>query len=144
MPNVIEANGRYSTKNQWYPGDKYRAVNYDGNDKLMDLVEFVEYLKQEKKKYDEASDSAKATASAFRADAEGVFCIYVTVFVDEYYYETHPLNANVQTQDLWKQFVNKPNRFPRKKYEKGRKFRKKSRPGFSAGAALSRLDRHHH
>lgn len=110
MPNVIEANGRYSTKNQWYPGDKYRAVNYDGNDKLMDLVEFVEYLKQEKKKYDEAADSDKATASAFRADAEGVFCIYVTVFVDEYYYETHPLNANVQTQDLWKQFVNKPNR----------------------------------
>lgn len=110
MPNKVEANGRYSTQNQWYPGDKYQAPNYDGNDRLMDLVEFVEFLKQEKIKYDAASDEEKATASAFRADENGVYCLYLTAFVDEYYYDTHPLNVSVQPQDLWKQFVNKPNR----------------------------------
>ena len=110
MPNKIEANGRYSSKNQWYPGDKYRAANYDANDNLMDLVEFVAFLKEEKRKYDAASDSERPTASAFRADADGVYCMYVTLFVDEYFYDVHPLNASVQPQDLWKQFVNKPNR----------------------------------
>lgn len=45
MVNKVNNDGRYSTKNQWYPGDKYQASNYDSNDKLMDLVEFVEYIK---------------------------------------------------------------------------------------------------
>ena len=110
MVNKVNNDGRYSTKNQWYPGDKYQASNYDSNDKLMDLVEFVEYIKQEKLKYDAASESDKYSASAFKADANGEYCIYVTAFVDEYFYEAHPLNSEIKSQDLWKQFVNKPNR----------------------------------
>ncbi len=108
MVNKVGTNNRYSTNNQWYPGDQYQAVNYDANDKLLNLVEFVEFLKQEKLKYDAAAD--KRNASAFKADANGVYCLYVTVFVDEYFYEADPLNSSVQSQDLWKQFVNKPNR----------------------------------
>ena len=110
MVNKVENNGRYSTKNQWYPGDKYRATDYDANDKLLDLVEFVEFIKQEKQKYDAASEAEKRTASAFKLDENGVYCMYVTVFVDEYFYEAHPLNSEVHPQDFWKQFVNKPNR----------------------------------
>ena len=68
MPNKIEANGRYSSHNQWYPGDKYQTVNYDANDRLMNVVEFVELLKQEKYKYDAAVGAEKATASIFRPD----------------------------------------------------------------------------
>lgn len=34
----------------------------------------------------------------------------MTAFVDEYFYEAHPLNSEIKSQDLWKQFVNKPNR----------------------------------
>ena len=110
MCNKIEANGSYSTHNQWYPGDKYQTVNYDANDPLMNVVEFVELLKQEKYKYDAASDAQKPTASIFRPDENGVYCLYVTVFVDEYFYDKNPLNHAVAPQDLWKQFVNKPNR----------------------------------
>ena len=40
----------------------------------------------------------------------GVYCLYVTVFVDEYYYEADPLNSQNKPQDLWKLFVNQPNR----------------------------------
>lgn len=110
MVNKLNSNGSYSTKNQWYPGDKYQAVNYDSNDKLMNLVEFVEFLKQEKDKYDAASGSGKSTASAFRQGSDGEYCLYVTVFVDEYFYESHPLNPDVNYRDFWKEFVNKPNR----------------------------------
>lgn len=35
--------------------------------------------------------------------------ICVTVFVDEYYYDVHPI-SKVKEDDLWKQFVNKPDR----------------------------------
>ena len=38
--------------------------------------------------------------------------IYVTVFVDEYYYDDHPINPIEGQKDplLWQQFVNQPNR----------------------------------
>lgn len=110
MVNQLNANGTYSTKNQWYPGNQYQAVNYDASDRLMNVVEFVEFIKQEKIKYEAASAADKATASAFRADNTGKYCFYVTVFVDEYFYSSHPLNEDVNQQDLWKEFVNKPNR----------------------------------
>lgn len=110
MVNKVEANGRYSTQNQWYPGNQYQAINYSADDKLLNLVEFVELLKSEKLKYDAASDSERLTASVFKPDSTGEYCLYVTVFVDEYYYDAHPLNAGVVSQDLWKEFVNKPNR----------------------------------
>ena len=110
MVNDIEANGRYSQKNKWYPGDKYKAESVDANDKLMNVVEFVKFIKEEKIKWNNASAADKNIASAFRRDANGNHCIYVTVFVDEYFYEANPLNEDSKPLDLWKKFVNKNNR----------------------------------
>lgn len=110
MPNKTNTDGSYSTNNQWYPGDIYREESVDENDKLMNVVEFVDFIKEEKIKYDNAAEAEKATASAFKPDANGVYCMYVTVFVDEYYYDVDPLNSTNKPQDLWKSFVNKPNR----------------------------------
>lgn len=110
MLNKENANGSYSTNNQWYPGDRYREEAVDASDKLMNVVEFVKFIKEEKIKYDNATAAQKPTASAFRRDADGTYCLYVTVFVDEYYYDADPLNSTNKPQDLWKKFVNKPNR----------------------------------
>lgn len=110
MVNKTNSNGSYSTNNQWFPGDRYFAENLDDTDKLMNVVEFVQFIKDEKAKYENATEANKGTASAFRKDANGRYCMYVTVFVDEYFYESNPLNSMDQPQDLWKRFVNKPNR----------------------------------
>lgn len=110
MVNDVNSDGSYSTKNQWYPGDDYRDEAASADDELMNVVEFVKFVKNEKVKYDNATEADKATASAFKPDSNGEYCIYVTVFVDEYYYEADPLNETNSPQDLWKQFVNKPNR----------------------------------
>ena len=110
MLNDVGIDGSYSTKNQWYPGDHYQDVAVSADDKLLNVVEFVQFIREEKNKFDNASDTDKATASAFKPDGNGKYCIYVTVFVDEYYYEADPLNPTNAPQDLWKQFVNKPNR----------------------------------
>ena len=110
MINKLNADGTYSQNNQWYPGDQYQAKTNSEQDKLMNVVEFVDFIKKEKIKLDNASVAEKPTVSAFRADSSGRYCIYVTVFVDEYYYEADPLNPENAPQDLWKKFVNKPNR----------------------------------
>lgn len=54
MPNKLNNNGSYSTNNQWYPGDKYKEESVDENDKLMNVVEFVKFIKEEKIKYENA------------------------------------------------------------------------------------------
>lgn len=110
MVNDTEYNGVYSANNRAYPGDKYQTVNFDGNDKLMNVVEFTNFIRDEKQKWKDAPDDAKNTASAFKKDNSGVYCLYVTAFVDEYYYEADPLNSENSYQDLWKKFVNQPNR----------------------------------
>ena len=110
MVNDTEYNGVYSARNRAYPGDKYQAVNYDANDKLMNVVEFTNFIRDEKQKWKDAPEDAKATASAFKKDNSGVYCLYVTAFVDEFYYEADPLNEDNAPQDLWKKFVNQPNR----------------------------------
>lgn len=110
MVNDTEYNGVYSVKNRAYPGDKYQAVNFDENDKLMNVVEFTNFIRDEKQKWKDAAVDVKNTASAFKKDNNGVYCLYVTAFVDEYYYEADPLNSENKPKDLWKKFVNKPNR----------------------------------
>lgn len=110
MVNKTEYNGVYSTKNRWYPGDDNKNLNIGDEGKLMDVVEFTRFVKEEKAKLDAAADDEKGTASAFKSDNNGDYCMYVTVFVDEYYYEADPLNSENKPQDLWKKFVNQPNR----------------------------------
>lgn len=110
MVNDKEYNDVYSSANRMYPGDQNKQLQIGEEGKLMDVVEFSEFLRTEKIKWQNASADDKATASVFRKDNKGVYCLYVTVFVDEYYYEADPLNSQNKPQDLWKMFVNKPNR----------------------------------
>ncbi len=108
--NEKEYNGVYSSNNRRYPGDQNKQLKIGDEGKLMDIVEFSEFLRQEKIKWQNAAADEKATASVFRKDNSGVYCLYITVFVDEYYYEADPLNSQNRPADLWKQFVNQPNR----------------------------------
>lgn len=93
----------YDKKNQWYPGDQNRTDG-SGNLKLgdtghlMDVDEFTQYLKEQKQKYDAGENHI------FKESG-----VAVTVFVDEYYYEKHPI-SNEKQPGLWKMFVNQPNR----------------------------------
>ncbi|MBP3473729.1 MAG: DUF4906 domain-containing protein [Alistipes sp.] len=110
MVNGTEYNGVYSARNRKYPGDQNRKLNIGDEGKLMNVVEFTEFIQDEKIKWKNAADDERATASAFKKDNNGVYCIYLTVFVDEYYYEADPLNSENRPKDLWKKFVNQPNR----------------------------------
>lgn len=111
----------YSQKNQTYPGYKGNPNNTKSND-LMDVIAFTKYVKEEKIKLDKYLNEETATnTSVFRqefdkawydkfgAEAAYRWRIYVTVFVNEFYYEEHPITGDSPT-DLWKQFVNQPNR----------------------------------
>lgn len=110
LVNEKEYNGVYSSANRMYPGDQNKSLNIGDEGKLMDIVEFSEFLRREKIKWQSAEVDERPTASVFRKDNSGIYCLYVTVFVDEYYYEADPLNAQNKPKDLWKLFVNKPNR----------------------------------
>lgn len=107
MVNEI-SDGKYSRNNRIYPGNQFQAVDYnDPNgkpDELMNVVELTNFIKNERDKLANGDPT-----SAFKYD-DGKYWLYVTAFVDEYYYEAHPLNASDAPQDLWKKFVNKPNR----------------------------------
>ena len=108
MVNPLSTNGNsYIMTNQWYPGDQYRtggssnkALGDTGH--LMNVDEFVEYLRQQKRNY-----SSGAT-HVFKQNGANMG-IAVTVFVDEYYYEQHPITGEAQNE-LWKKFVNQPSR----------------------------------
>lgn len=94
MLNKVDGN-KYSENNQWYPGDE--------SESLMDVEEFTKFLKEEKVKL------SNGQPSAFKKH-DGSDCIYVTAFVNEYYYYTNPVNSNENSVGLWKRFVNQPNR----------------------------------
>ena len=116
-------------------GDVYNHKNqpYDP-DNVMDVLEFVKYLKEQKNaltagtendfrlEYDDkwrekynADYGTSITEDAARADKSGIWyrnVIYVTTFVDEFYYDEHPINPIEGQKDplLWQEFVNQPNR----------------------------------
>lgn len=114
----------YSHKNKPYPGYKGNPYNKDAEG-LMDVIAFTNYMKNEKKKLEEylQDPENRRNTSAFRkeydADYHALYPndpdkyyrwrIYVTVYIDEFYYEAHPITGET-SPDLWKQFVNKPNR----------------------------------
>ena len=64
----------------------------------MNIPQFVQFLKD-----------AKQNTNGYGAYFDNNDCITATVFVDEYYYEKHPIDNTVD-DDLWKQFVNQPMR----------------------------------
>ena len=111
----------YSHHNQPYPGD--------GNSKLMDVVQFTKFIKEQKRNYDAHKENAfrrefdqewfdwynskhSPEVSNPSSVPNGPWFrdrIYVTVFVDEYYYDVNPITGDADPQ-LWKRFVNQPNR----------------------------------
>lgn len=111
----------YSHHNMRYPGD--------GNSKLMDVVQFTKFIKEQKRAYDAGNESAfrrefdqdwfdwynskhSPEVSDPSSDPNGQWFrdrIYVTVFVDEYYYDVNPITGDADPL-LWKRFVNQPNR----------------------------------
>lgn len=87
------------------------------NDGVMDIIDIVKYIKEQVKLYVDYNNAGRVGTYTGDfdnglvngvADPEGPK-ICVTAFVDEYYYEEHPLTG-VKDQTLWKQFVNKPDR----------------------------------
>lgn len=87
------------------------------NDGVMDIIDLVKYIKEQAKlyvDYNNAGGGGTYTGDFDNGlvnggpDPEGPK-ICVTAFVDEYYYDEHPLTG-VKSQTLWKSFVNKPDR----------------------------------
>ena len=123
----------YSKNNQSYPGFKGNDNQKERSMKLMDVVEFTKFIKEEVRKmkdndpstnsdyflreYDQVwFDWCKERDSNINDDDKNDRSalwwrdrLYVTIFVDEYYYEVDPITGN-ERLGLWKEFVNKPNR----------------------------------
>lgn len=87
------------------------------NDGVMDIIDLVKYIKEQAKLYVDYNNAGGVGTYTGdfdnglvngATDPEGPK-ICVTAFVDEYYYEEHPLTG-VKSQTLWKSFVNKPDR----------------------------------
>ena len=110
----------YSTKRHKYPGDGHYDPSWKPGQKvaagvpcsdpgrdvpdLMDVTQLIMYVFGETTKY------TNHETSAFVADDDGVSTvpvIRVTAFIDEFYYETDPLNPSAGTDpELWRKFVN--------------------------------------
>ena len=152
--NAVQADDTYSQKNFPWPGDPDDGEKYDyyktaygiSEDDLMDVVEFTQFIKDEKRKFDRNHDDnpdndveaskflkeyddawrvwynnnngtsySESEAKAMTYDAAGKeypwwrYRMYMTVFVDEFYYEKDPISGE-EREGLWKEFVNQPNR----------------------------------
>lgn len=105
--NKIRNNTTYSQRNRWYPGDNYTpASGYEG-DRLMNVDEFVKYIKDQKHKLDagQPNDFKKETVNIQGKDEEHDV-IYMTIFVDEYVYERNPISGEMDDGYLWTKTVN--------------------------------------
>lgn len=90
LNDKISGSNRYSEGNMHYPADKT---------KLLTVIDFLNLVKSEVLLWRNGQESL------FDSNGE----IKFTVFVDEFYYETNPMNPN-DPDVLWKKFVNQPNR----------------------------------
>lgn len=86
----------YSTNRMPYL--KHAETIDDPATQSMSIPQFVQFLKD-----------AKQNPNEYGAYFDKNDCITATVFVDEYYYEKHPI-YNTVDGDLWKKFVNQPMR----------------------------------
>lgn len=107
---VDNATQCYSYNNRIYPGDENQMLISEGkSERLMNVVELLDFVKKEKLKYLEYKHGgfAGSNPSAFLKDRNGAYIINFTAFVDEFFYEQHPTE---NTSISWKDFVNQPNR----------------------------------
>ena len=111
LVNEVESGTqRYSENNRIYPGDESQMLIAQGkSERLMNVVELLDYVKKEKVKYDEykAAGFKGTNPSAFLKNAKGEYVINITAFINEFHYDTHPTENKEIT---WKDFVNQPNR----------------------------------
>lgn len=88
--------GRYCQINRAWPGSS--------SPELMDVVSFCAFLRRELKKYKDDPTNADPDPSKHHVfDSEGD--LYVTVFVDEYYYDRDP-TSDESRASLWHEFAN--------------------------------------
>ncbi len=89
-------------------GDGSAGLSGYHNDGVFDIVSLVKYMKEQVNKY--LVDPATSDFDQGK-DENGNLNpkICVTAFVNEYYYEAHPLTGAKSTT-LWKKFVNQPDR----------------------------------
>ena len=121
----------YSHKNRPYPGNQYQTDQQQtGKPWLMNVVQFTKYIKEQKRKLDAKPMQPNAFRKEFdqewydwyvnkyphetkeKNDTSKPYWrnrIYMTVYVDEFYYDADPITG-AKRQDLWKEFVNQPNR----------------------------------
>lgn len=107
---VDGSTGAYSSNNRVYPGDNNEMLVAQGKEeRLMDVAELLQFVKEEKEKYTEYKNSGYAgeNPSRFLKGSDGVYLLNVTAFVNEYFYGEHPTENSAIS---WKDFVNKPNR----------------------------------
>lgn len=103
--NPVE-NGEYTTLRQSYPGEKNGQYNPDWKvgdpgprPELLDVAQLVSFIvDQNRRKFDLRADHQ--TDNLFVNNQ-----IRVTAFVDEFYYEEHPITGETDPQ-LWREFVN--------------------------------------
>lgn len=111
LVNEIDSDTQcYSYNNRIYPGDGNQMLIAQGkSERLMNIVELLDYIKKEKLKYDEykAAGFTGTNPSAFLRNANGDYIINITAFINEYHYDSHPTENKTIT---WKDFVNQPNR----------------------------------
>ncbi|MBP3482484.1 MAG: DUF4906 domain-containing protein [Alistipes sp.] len=105
------------------PASPYSKVQKRYSPSAMNVIDFVAYIKDQKRRFDERrkehpDDPAQWTAgNDFRAETDTSYPdglqtryrIWITAFVDEYYYEEDPISGE-KSPSLWKRFVNRPNR----------------------------------
>lgn len=94
-------NGRYpyySNNSRIWPGMSAHLPQDPNGDGLMDIIQLCSYLRTQLRKYENSQPSD--------FDANGD--LYVTAFVDEFYYESSPISANPLGH--WASFVNQPMR----------------------------------
>lgn len=89
-----QGEGRYSQLHRIWPGED--------SPELMDVLELCYLLRTKTREY---LNSGKTDHSFFDEDGN----IYVTAFIDEFYYDVDPISGNPRAS-LWREFVNKPMR----------------------------------
>ena len=110
--NERDADGNYDRCRQVYKPRTAAFREYG----TMNVTELVAYLKRQRGLYaqdqEHRDDPGYVPRSDFdhTPDAEGGPKIAVTAFVNEYYYEVHPLD-NQYDPELWRSFVNKSMRY---------------------------------